>query len=198
MTRPVERLPIERPPIERPRAQPAHLCMARRQFLVLGGAGAASLGVLGPRDAMGQAAELVGSRYEPRVIGRLSELTREAPIEFTYPTDDIYNFLFRLGERAGGGIGPGEDVVAFNQQCPHQGAYLYEELFQARHAVFGPCPLHLSTFDLTKFGMIASGHATSSLPQITLVADGDDIVATGVQGVFWGWSENPTGREDQP
>lgn len=55
----------------------------------------------------------------------------------------------------------------------------------------GPCPLHLSTFDLTKFGMIVSGHATSSLPQITLEAEGDDIVATGVQGLIWGYSANP-------
>jgi arsenite oxidase small subunit len=59
--------------------------------------------------------------------------------------------------------------------------------------VLGPCPLHLSTFDLTKHGMIVSGHAVESLPQIVLEIDGDDIVATGVMGLFYGYSQNPTG-----
>jgi arsenite oxidase small subunit len=173
--------------------QPAHLCVARRQFLILGGASVATVAMPGIRDARGQEAALVRSRYPRRVVGRLSALEEGVPVEFTYPTEDVFNYLFRLGERAGGGIGEGETVVAFNQQCPHQGAPIDASLYQAAHSVFGPCPLHLSTFDLTKFGMICSGHSTSSLPQITLEADGDDIVATGVQGLFYGYAQNPSG-----
>ncbi len=174
--------------------QPAHLCLARRQFLILGGASVASAGLVGVRNAAGQEAELVRSTYAERVIGRLSELSTGQAVEFNYPTEDVFNFLFKLGEPAGGAIGPDADVVAFNQQCPHQGAYMDASHFQSDHAVFGPCPLHLSTFDLTKYGMIVSGHATASLPQITLALDGDDIVATGVQGLFWGYAANPTGE----
>lgn len=170
----------------RQRPQPTHLCMARREFLILGGASVVTLGTIGEAGA-----QLVGSSYPRQVIGQLSALTREELVEFAYPNEDNFNFLFRLGEVAGGGIGPDRDVVAFNQQCTHQGAWMDASHFQSAHAVFGPCPLHLSTFDLTKFGMIVSGHATSSLPQITLELDGDDIVATGVQGLIWGYSANP-------
>lgn len=171
----------------RQRPQPQHLCMARREFLILGGTGAAVLGTVGPAGA-----QLVGSRYPRQVIGNLSTLQQGEAVEFSYPNADTFNFLFKLGEVAGGGIGPDEDIVAFNQQCTHQGAWMDASLYQSAHAVFGPCPLHLSTFDLTKFGMIVSGHATSSLPQIMLEADGDDIVATGVQGLIWGYSANPS------
>ena len=83
--------------------------------------------------------------------------------------------------------------MAFNTVCPHMGGYMGETEFRAEHSVLGPCPLHLSTFDLTKHGMIVSGHAVESLPQIVLEIDGDDIVATGVMGLFYGYSQNPTG-----
>ncbi|MGB3555291.1 MAG: arsenate reductase (azurin) small subunit [Jannaschia sp.] len=168
------------------RPQPAHLCMARREFLILGGASVVSLGTVGEAGA-----QLVGSSYPRKVVGTLSGLQEGTAVEFTYPNEETYNLLFKLGEIAGGGIGEARDVVAFNQQCTHQGAWMDVSHFQARHAVLGPCPLHLSTFDLTKFGMIVSGHATSSLPQITLELDDDDIVATGVQGLIWGYSVNP-------
>jgi arsenite oxidase small subunit len=73
------------------------------------------------------------------------------------------------------------------------GGYMDVAAFKPKHSVLGPCPLHLSTFDLTKHGMIVSGHATASLPQIVLELDGDDIVATGVMGLFYGHHRNPSG-----
>jgi arsenite oxidase small subunit len=60
----------------------------------------------------------------------------------------------------------------------------YKDAYQA----LGPCPLHLTTFDLTRHGMVISGHATESLPQIVLEVQGDDIYAVGVQGLVYGYS----------
>jgi len=54
----------------------------------------------------------------------------------------------------------------------------------------GPCPLHLTTFDLTRHGMVISGHATDGLPQARLEVLGDDIVATGVTGLIYGVEDN--------
>ena len=67
---------------------------------------------------------------------------------------------------------------------PLQGTYKPE------HQVLGACPLHLSTFDLTRHGMVVSGHATESLPQVLLETENDDILATGVMGLIYGYSAN--------
>ena len=54
----------------------------------------------------------------------------------------------------------------------------------------GPCPLHQSTFDLTRHGMIIGGHATQSLPQVLLELEGDDIYAVGMLGLIYGRYDN--------
>lgn len=165
-------------------------CLNRRQFLVLGGASVAVLSTFGAGTAMA-GSQLVGSRYPARRIGSLSQLEQGQPIEFTYPNKEVSNVLVRLGEPAGGGIGPGADVVAFNSVCTHMGGPLGAEAFKARHSVLGPCPLHLSTFDLTKHGMVVSGHGTSSLPQVMLELHGDEIWAVGFMGLLFGYESNP-------
>ena len=38
--------------------------------------------------------------------------------------------------------------------------------------------------------MVVAGHATMGLPQITLELDGDDIYATGVMGLIFGYFDN--------
>ena len=65
--------------------------------------------------------------------------------------------------------------------------------YKAEHQVFGPCPLHLTTFDLTRHGMVVAGHGTESLPQIVLEAAGDDIYAVAVMGLIYGYAHNVTG-----
>ena len=44
-----------------------------------------------------------------------------------------------------------------------------------------------------KHGMVVSGHATESLPQIALDLRGDEIYAVGVMGLMYGYSVNPAG-----
>jgi arsenite oxidase small subunit len=169
-----------------------HACssMSRRRFLILGGS---AITVVATYGSGVQAQDLVSSSYVRKVIGKVSELEKGKAITFTYPNDDIDNLLMQLNEEAGGGVGEGRDIVAFNTICPHMGGYMGEDEFKSQHSVLGPCPLHLSTFDLTRHGMIVSGHAVESLPQIVLAIEGDDIVATGVMGLFYGYSQNPTG-----
>jgi len=171
-----------------------NLCATRRQFLL--GTGAATAGVLissvFPGSAQGSS-RAIHTGYPRKKIGRLSALRTDTPIRFNYPDNGKHSgsILVKLGTRAGGGVGPKEDVVAFNQYCSHMGGILdggtgYKPLDKA----MGPCPFHLSTFDLTRHGMIIGGQATQSLPQVVLEVEGDDIYATGVIGLIYGRHDN--------
>jgi len=169
-------------------------CLSRRTFLILGGSAVTVLGTVGTAwPGSAQSPELVMSRYPRQRVAALAELALGEPIAFTYPDDAVENLLIKLGEPAGGGVGPDDDIVAFNTICTHMGGYMDASTYKPAHAVLGPCPLHLTTFDLTRHGMVVSGHATASLPQIVIELDADDIVATGVMGLFFGYTRHPSG-----
>lgn len=179
-----------------------HACISRRHLLILGGSAISVLGVLAADGTLAQTPTkpllkpslqptLVKSSYIPQKLASLSQLRPKTPMEFTYPNGDVTNVLIRLGERAGGGVGPREDIVAFNTVCPHMGGPIGADTYKATHNVLGPCVLHLSTFDLTKHGMLVSGHSSDSLPQITLEVRGEDIYAVGVMGLIYGYNRNP-------
>jgi arsenite oxidase small subunit len=167
--------------------------LTRRSFLFMSGATLVTLSLpeflRGAAGARGLSLQLAG--YPRQKIGKLSSLKVGQPVEFKYPFDhpNCVNYLYKLGVPAGGGIGPKQDVVAFNSLCPHQGGPLAGRL-NTEHQVLGPCPLHLSTFDLTRHGMVISGHATQGLPQIVLELQGDDVYATGVMGLVFGFHNN--------
>ncbi len=122
-------------------------------------------------------------------VGTLSSLVVDEPVKFNYPYDSVKNFLFKLGTEASGGVGPDSDVVAFNTLCTHMGGPLSPAL-SSDYKILGPCPFHLSTFDLTRHGMVVAGQATAGLPQIVLEMEGDDIYATGVLSLLYGFSDN--------
>lgn len=168
------------------------LCMSRRQMLLTGGATVA-LVTLGGLPGMAEAAQALKASYPRQKIGSLAALKTGVPVSFNYPYADIRNVLVKLGVPAGAGLGAGKDIVAFNQQCTHMGGPL-DGTYKPEHQVLGPCPLHLTTFDLTRHGMVASGHATESLPQIVLEIKGDDIYAVGVMGLVYGYSAMTTQR----
>jgi len=157
---------------------PVERVVSRRSFLKLGGATIVTLTLPFYLQKNGLPATFKAQmvEYPRQTIGQISALRSGDPVGFSYPWDHpaAANFLIKLDEPAGGGIGPDMNVVAFNSFCP----------------VAGPCPLHLTTFDLTRHGMVISGHATQGLPQIVLEADGDDIVATGVMGLIFGYYDN--------
>ncbi|MCZ7562847.1 MAG: arsenate reductase (azurin) small subunit [Burkholderiales bacterium] len=171
---------------------PGGACMKRRAFLFRSGAAAVSTVVLPALPGMGGealAAEM--ARYPRKKIGRLSVLKLDAPVIFNYPDSgpSSQSVLVKLGVPAGGGIGPGEDVVAFNSQCTHMGAPMAGN-YQAGYQVLGPCAFHQTLFDLTRHGMVIAGHATESLPQVLLELKGDDIFAVGLIGLIYGRHDN--------
>jgi arsenite oxidase small subunit len=172
---------------------PPRACLSRRDFLLTGGIAVTTV-VLPGLPGVADAAPLAALRaaYPRQKIGRLSALVTNRPVTFRYPYPSVDNILVKLGVPAGGGIGPGSDVVAFTQQCSHMGGPM-QGTFKGEHQMFGPCPLHLTTFDLTRHGMVVAGHATQSLPQIVLEAAGDDIYAVAVLGLLYGYAHNVTG-----
>ncbi len=168
-------------------------CLSRRRFMVATGAGAVTvaLGQLFPGRVFSQDLERTArfTAYPRRRIARLSGLVEDQPVEFLYPDDGPHSIsmLVKLGRRAGGGIGLEQDIVAFNALCTHQGGLL-RGVYQPTYKVAGPCPIHLTTFDLTRHGMVVAGHATDNLPQVVLETEGDDIYAVGVLGLIYGYA----------
>ena len=168
-----------------------HANVDRRQFLFAGGATLTTL--LLADGSRVQAQQAAGKRT---FITKVSRTEPNKPVEFQYPAKHEFATctLVRLSEVAGGGIGPNKSIVAFNNICPHLGASM-TTTFDGVAGIAGPCPLHWTTFDLSRHGMVISGHATISLPQIQLELDGDDIYAVGVIGLIYGTHDNfGTGR----
>ncbi len=170
-------------------------CISRRAFLVGSGAAVVSTVFLTSIPGMeGKAVAARVTRYPKKKIYKLSKLKTGKPVEFDYPDDgkNTKSILVRLGAPAGGGIGKSADVVAYNSLCTHMGGGL-ARTYKARDYAVGPCPLHQSTFDLTRHGMIIGGHATESLPQVLLELEGDDIYAVGMIGLIYGRYDNLKG-----
>jgi len=167
-------------------------CPNRRTFLI--GSGATIVGTLllpALPGMNGKALAAQVARYPRMHIGSLSELKPGKPLRFKYPdnTASASSLLIRLGEPAGGGIGADRDVVAFNSRCTHMGTSLSRD-YKAEHQILGPCSFHMSSYDLTRHGIVISGHATESLPQVLLETEGEDIYAVGLIGLIYGRYDN--------
>jgi len=169
-------------------------CINRRQFLFYSAGTVSTLAlssIFGTSAAF--ATNALFADYPRKKIAKLADLKSDTPIDFFYPVDDpTYGqcFLVKLGEKAGGGVGAEQDIVAFSSLCTHMGGLLNKS-YNAEHKVAGPCPSHLTTFDLTRHGMVVAGHAVENLPQIVLEVQGGDVYATGVAGLIFGGVTNP-------
>lgn len=165
-------------------------CMNRRRFLLLSGvvtAGAIAITIIPGCGGL----TLKSVSYTRKKIGTLSSLKQDDPVMFNYPDESpgAIASLIKLGKEAGLGVGPNKDIVAFSTLCPHMGGPV-GQAYKAEYKALGPCPLHLTTFDLRRHGMVICGHSVESLPQIQLEIEGDDIYATGVMGLIYGYSDN--------
>lgn len=163
-------------------------CVSRRQFLLSTGGVTATTVFLSSLPGFFGEVQAQVVEYPRRKIARLSAIEQDVPIYFKYPDDHPFNaasMLVKLGEPAGMGVGPDNDIVAFNALCPHMGGMM-TGTYVKEHKVLGPCPLHLTTFDLTRHGMVVAGHATESLPQVLLEVQGGDVYATGIMGLIYG------------
>jgi arsenite oxidase small subunit len=171
-------------------------CVARRSFLKTGATGVATMlladvfpGRVHGQDA-GQTVQVVS--YPRVAVAKLPKLQQDRPTDFLYPKQALHNLclLVKLGRVAGGGVGEDQDIVAFSSLCTHMGGDLSGG-YVAQHKLLG-CGEHLSTFDLTRHGILVAGHATESLPQIVLEIEGDTIYATAIVGLLYGYNQNPS------
>jgi arsenite oxidase small subunit len=172
--------------------------MTRRNFLMTSGTATAvsTVGISlfpGAANAFSSTAQVIG--YPRKKITNLSQLKDNQPFDFSYP-DDIRNnqcILVKMGGvQAGGGVGGKKDIVAFSYLCTHQGGPMQGSYRVAGdQRVLGQCPFHLSTYDLRRHGIIVSGQAYESLPQVLLEIDGkNDVYAVGMLGLVFGRNTN--------
>jgi arsenite oxidase small subunit len=177
------------------KARAGKCLMTRRRFLLTSGVTTATvMVVINAGTPFAQQVPGVVATYPRKLVAKLSALEQDKPVDFQYPDEGAYSeaMIVKLGVPAGGGIGPGRDVIAFNYTCTHQGGSL-EGTYKADTKSLGACPLHLSTYDLTRHGILISGQAYQSLPQVLLELDGDDIYAVGVFGLIFGRFDNLQG-----
>ena len=165
--------------------------VSRRQFLWGSGTALATMTIMIQIPGCAQPQKAMMAKYPRMKIGQLSQLKTDQPAIFNYPDKGKHSgsLLIKLGVPAGGGVGAGRDVVAFNAVCVHQGGPLIGS-YKAEHKALGACPLHLSTYDLTRHGILISGQAYQGLPQVLLEIQGDDIFAVGMMGLIFGRNEN--------
>ncbi len=174
---------------------PGKCLMTRRKFLFTSGLSTATVMVaLHAGTPFAKEVPAQVATYPRKLIGKLSQLKQDQPFDFNYPDDGAFSqsMLVKMGQEGGGGIGPDRDDVAFNYTCTHQGGPL-GGTYKADTKSLGACPLHLSTYDLTRHGILISGQAYQSLPQILLELNGDDIFAVGVFGLIFGRYDNLQG-----
>jgi arsenite oxidase small subunit len=186
--------------------------MTRREFLLIGVAGGAvaAVGVIVPLSQT-QSAEQVAVGdisssttttvppppsavvgFFPKVrVGSVGELSTTDPVKFDYPLQGQRNVLVKLNNPVSYGVGPDQDIVAFSSICTHMGCLLEE--YKPEYNALGPCPCHFSTFDLANNGMVTLGQATQNLPQVLLSIEGDDIYATGVVRLIYGYANTLQG-----
>ena len=169
-----------------------HKCLvSRRNFLITSGVTTTVMVTLNRGTAFAQEVPATITTFPRKFVAKLSDLKLDEPVDFTYPDEGAHsdNMIVRMGVRAGGGLGPDEDVVAFNYACTHQGNSLSGS-YKKDTKSLGACALHLSTYDLTRHGILISGQAYQSLPQVLLELEGDDIYATGIFGLIFGRYDN--------
>lgn len=170
-------------------------CSSRREFLLASGtvvAGSA-LVALFPNMAFAEDEDVIFklAAYPKKLVATTSSLTEGEQQTFFYPYEEPHckSFIVKLATKAGGGVGSGKDIVAFNSMCPHMGGTLMGQ-YHHKEKVQGPCPIHLSTFDLTRYGMTIAGHATEPLPQVVLQEKGGNIYAVGMIGLIYGYASH--------
>ena len=187
--------------------------LTRREFLLIGAAGGAvaAVGVIVPLSRSGAEdqtaiegpdttstttpsspppAAVVG--FFPKVrVASLAEVNSTDPVKFEYPLEGQHNVIVKLDTPVSTGVGPDQDIVAYSALCTHMGCLV--EDYQPEYRALGPCPCHFSVFDLAADGQASLGQATENLPQVLLTVEEDDVYATGVIRLVYGFANTLTG-----
>jgi arsenite oxidase small subunit len=161
--------------------------------VIVGSVGQRPIGVAAARQA--EKVQFAFPEYPDVVVANIADVKSGEPIFFEYPQPDQKNMLVKIDKLAEEGIGPDSDIVAYSTACSHMGAPL-DNVYNHEYGMLGPCPLHFSTFDLSKSGMNVMGKASDHLPQVALTLDANgDIRATGMYGLIYGYPANLFAKE---
>lgn len=117
----------------------------------------------------------------PRIQVADKSLQINQPVYFNYPLDNTPNFLVKLGQKAVGGIGSDQDIVAFSEICQHLGCGVAYQEHGSSGGPVGNCHCHGSIFDLLQSAKVIAGPSPRPLPQVVLEVDSaGNIFAKGM------------------
>jgi arsenite oxidase small subunit len=117
----------------------------------------------------------------PRIQVADKTLSMNQPVYFNYPLDNTPNFLVKLGQKAAGGVGPNQDIVAFSEICQHLGCNVAYQAQGSSGGPIGNCHCHGSIFDLLQSAKVIAGPSPRPLPQVQLEVDSSgNIFAKGM------------------
>jgi Rieske Fe-S protein len=109
-------------------------------------------------------------KFAPSAVAQLGEIPVAGVKLFTYPTPHDHCILIRTAEN---------EYCAYSQKCTHLSCAVYFEKETARLA----CPCHNGYFSVQD-GSVLQGPPPRPLPRIRLERQGQDLVATGVEGLL--------------
>lgn len=163
---------------------------SRRRFLKSTGGLAAGVGAATVLTPSAQAADdtRVSLAYPKKAIGKVEAMPTNSAVSFTYPDAASPCSVIKMGTPVPGGVGPGQDIVAFSTLCTHMGCPVS---YDAGKRTFN-CGCHFSMFDAEKSGQMICGQATENLPRIVLEysAANDTVTAVAVEGLIYGRQAN--------
>jgi len=169
--------------------------VTRKQALIgvgavaVAGGGAAAIAIAtGGGDDGAATTPAASESYPRRAVARAADLKPNEPVNFEYPSKGQTSVLVDMGEEVPGGVGDRKSIVAYSTLCQHMGCpvgYVPDK----RHF---NCGCHQTQYDPAREGVVIQGVADRPLPRIALEVDGDDIVATGVSGLIYGYRANVT------
>jgi arsenite oxidase small subunit len=157
-----------------------------RKTLIGGGAVAVAGGAAAVAGITGCGGEDGGPDYPRATVAKVSGLKPNTPVSFDYPLKGQKSVLIDLGEEVPGGAGDNKSIVAYSVLCQHMGCPVGYQEDRKRFL----CACHQSVYDPAREGYVVQGVAQRPLPQIALEIEDGDIVATGINGLVYGYREN--------
>ncbi|HEX4922115.1 MAG TPA: Rieske 2Fe-2S domain-containing protein [Candidatus Bathyarchaeia archaeon] len=155
------------------------IAMSLSAILAFGGVGTVLKAISNPAPPGGGTGTFPRYQIPNANVSNLSVLS---PMYFDYPLQGEPNFLVKLGQKAAGGVGPDQDIVAFSQVCQHLGCTSIS--CKAQGLSGGPvanCSCHGSVFDLLQSAKVIAGPSPRPQPQVQLEVDSSgNILAKGM------------------
>lgn len=159
--------------------------ITRKQALIGGGAVAVAGGAAAV-IAIATGGGEKGPDYPRATVAKVADLKPNSPVSFDYPLKGQKSVVIDMGEEVPGGVGDNKSIVAYSTLCQHMGCPVGYRPDKKDFL----CACHQSQYDPAREGYVVQGVAQRPLPQIALEISDDDIVATGIRGLIYGYRDN--------